>query len=414
MTETIKKTKIMEITFIGILSAGFLLTPQSALSQVEEEEIEEVIEELEEAVEEIGEELEPVFKELPGLLKVNKVHAIGLGEAREERSGVPKLGLYLDDMSFKEAYETHYPENYGVMIDDVIRGGNADRAGLRDGDIIMEFNGERVRYEDHLLRMRDSKKIGDTVSISFFRDERRMTTELTFYPSIEISEEREEVSVMKKRLSPGYGGGLFEPVIIEFDFEGINDFLDVNGFDKITEPYVVAFGGGGMGNVGKGWFIGGMGAGFEKRQQVPVKDSEGLITGQKLYKLTSAFGGVTLNKKYPLFTERMVLDLGIMMGGGGTELIVSQTDGDLTWSDNISGKNTYSIRFYKTYFAYRPSVGLLVRIKNWVGIHGSMGYLGTYAPDDKWTERPFNFTVGGASPVVPSGPSYTLGFWFGF
>lgn len=410
MTKIILRASVMEVVCIGFLVAGILLVPKPAFSQVEEEEkIEEAVEEFEEVVKEFEEQIERVEE------KLEEVEEVKVQEELLAHKERPKLGLYLEDMNFEEAYEMHYPENYGVMIEGVVRGGSSDRAGLREGDIIMEFDGDKVRYENHLIRMRDSKKIGDIVAIKFFRDEKVLATNVTFYPSEEISEEAaEELGIRKKKLSPGFGGGGFEPVIIDYDFGGINDFLKDNGFKEITGSYVVALGGGGMGNVGKGWFIGGMGAGFEKRQQVAVKDLEGDITGQKMYKLSSAFGGVTLNKKHPLFTERVVLDVGIMLGGGGTELVVSQTDGDLTWNDNITGKNTYSVKFNKSYFAYRPSVGLLVRIKNWVGIHGSVGYLGTYASDDEWTEKPFDFTVGGASPAVPSGLSYTIGFWFGY
>ena len=72
----------------------------------------------------------------------------------------PKLGVYLEDMDFEDAYEMHYPECYGVLISSVISGGNAHKAGLTDNDIIMEFDGEQIRYEDHLVNLRNTKKIG--------------------------------------------------------------------------------------------------------------------------------------------------------------------------------------------------------------------------------------------------------------
>lgn len=405
MTKSRCGLNITDVAFVAFLVTGLVLLPSRAMSQEEEApeeealEIEELVEEYEETIEKYDQKVKEFEKEV----------------RREVRREVrPRFGLYLDDMDFEDVYEAHYPENYGVLIDGVVRGGSADLAGLREGDIIMEFDGEKVRYEDHLLRMRNARSIGDTVEIKFFRDEKVMTTDIMFYPpSQEEADEFGEVpDEVGKRLSPGYGGGGFEPYFIDFDFKGINDFLTVNGFDPIPGGLVAAWGGGGMGNVGKGWFIGGAGGGFEKRQQISVEDDQGKAT--KAYKLESGFGGVTIQKKVPLFTDRFVLDVGILLGGGGTKLWVSQTDGNFTWNNTITGENSYSVQFEKGYFVYRPSIGLLVRIKNWVGVHGSVGYLGTYASDDKWTEKPFDFTVKGVSPAVPSGLSFTLGFWFGY
>lgn len=402
--------KVSYLTLSTVLAASLVMIPALGVSQEveEEEEMERELMEMEDELEEVEQDMEKAVEEMKVEAKVVLERT-----GRRGRGPKPMFGVYLDDLDFEDAYEMHYPENYGVLIDGVIRGGNADRAGLREGDIIMEFNGERVRYEDHLLRMRNARSIGDTVEIGFFRDGKVLSTQLVFYSPEDMDEETaREVGVEKRRLSPGHGGGGFEPVVIDYDFKGINDFLRVNEFDDISGP-VVAWGGGGAGNVGNGWFIGGMGAGFELRKQIAIKDTLTGESGWRSYKLENGFGGVTVAKKFPLFTERLVLDLSIMLGGGGTTLWVSQTDGDFRWDDPVEGKKSYAVRLEKGYFAYLPSVGLLVRIKDWLGVHGSVGYLGTYSADDKWTEKPFDFTVKGASPVVPSGPSFTLGIWFG-
>ncbi|MEE9167776.1 MAG: PDZ domain-containing protein [Candidatus Neomarinimicrobiota bacterium] len=412
MTKAKTGVRVTDIIFVTGLMTGLLLLPSEAFSQ-EEEEAEESLE-TEEVVGEYDQEIDLGVMKVPPMPLVVPM----LAQQRESRREVrPRFGLHIDDMDFQDAYEAHYPENYGVLIEGVVRGGSADLASLREGDIIMEFDGEKVRYEDHLLRMRNARSIGDTVEIKFFRDEKVMTTDVIFYSQkAKVDEFGEVPAEVGKRLSPGYGGGGFEPYFIDFDFKGINKFLKANKFDAIPGGLVVAWGGGGMGNVGKGWFIGGAGGGFEKRQQISVEDDQGQV-GWKAYKLETAFGGVTLQKKVPLFTDRFVLDVGVLLGGGGTTLSMSQTNGDVTWGENIAAKNSYSVRFEKGYFVYRPSVGLLVRIKNWVGVHGSVGYLGTYAGDDKWTEKPFDFTVEGVdsvSPAVPSGPTFSLGFWFGY
>jgi hypothetical protein len=48
-----------------------------------------------------------------------------------------------------------------------------------------------------------------------------------------------------------------------------------------------------------------------------------------------------------------------------------------------------------------------------MGIHGSVGYLGSYSFNDDWKDDYFHYTVGGDSPKVLDGLSYSLGVWFG-
>ena len=419
MIQNMKHLRLVDI-LIYFLTVGLILIPVNGLAQEEEtEDFEENMEKFEESMEQWGEEMDDWGEQVEQSVEEGKpippIPPILFSENQKDYKSSPRFGLYLDDLDFEDVYEMHYPENYGVLIDRVIRGGNGDRAGLRKGDIIMEFDGEKVLYEDHLLRMRNSKQIGDTVEIKFFRDEKIMTTDFTFYHPEEQSEEATEASDKKKRLSPGYGGGGFEPVYIDFDFYGINSYLHENGFGNAFDGNIIALGGGGMGNVGKGWFIGGMGAGVTKQEQIPVWDDDmNQIIGQKKYQLDFGFGGVTVTKKVALFTKRVILDMGIMLGGGSTTLEMSQTDGDFSWEDRIGDANNYSVKYEKAFFAYRPSVGLLVRIKNWFGIHGSVGYFGTYSSNDQWKEKSFDFNVGGNSPKNPSGLSYSLGVWFGY
>lgn len=422
MIQNMKHLRLIDMVTYS-LTVGLILIPVNGLAQEEEkDDLEDGLENIGERFEKWGEEMEEWGEQVEQSVKEGKpimpIPPILFSENQKGYKSSPRFGLYLDDLDFEDVYEMHYPENYGVLIDGVIRGRNGDRAGLREGDIIMEFDGEKVLYEDHLLRMRNSKHVGDTAEIKYFRDEKVMTTILTFYPPEELLGKDAEISDKKKKLSPGYGGGSFEPVYIDFDFAGINSYLQNNGFGKAFDGNLIVLGGGGMGNVGNGLFIGGMGAGFSKREQIPVRGDINQIIGQKRYQLDFAFGGVTVTKKFALFTKRLIFDMGVMLGGGGISLKVSQSDGDFSWEDKIGDANNYSVKYEKGFFAYHPSVGLLIRIKNWFGIHGSVGYFGTYAFDDKWTEKSFDFTVSGDSsgdsPAMPSGRSYSLGVWFGY
>ncbi|MDP6936783.1 MAG: PDZ domain-containing protein [Candidatus Marinimicrobia bacterium] len=325
-----------------------------------------------------------------------------------------KLGLYLEDIDFETAYEMHYPHCYGVKISGVISGSNAHKAGLTDDDIIMEFDGEQVRYEDHLISLRNTKQIGDMVEITFFRNEKINTTNLTFHPAKEKEDEDEDDFYIsksgkkKKKLSPGYGGGYPCVIKLDYDFSEINSLISQYGLSPLTSDNAVMYGGGGMGNIGKGWFMGGMGAGMLYTQSIPSIDTNYTKT---TLKVESGFAGVSLLKKIPILTERVVLDIGTTLGGGETIVEVANTDGTYSW-DSI-GTNSYA-KYSKSYFTFYPEVGVLVRIKNWVGIRAGAGQLLTYSADNSWTDSTFGMNIAGDSPSPLNGQALSLAIWFGF
>ncbi len=334
----------------------------------------------------------------------------------------PKLGLYIEDLDFEKAYQMHYPNCYGVLVTGVVSGGNADRAGLVKDDIIMEFAGQKVRYESHLLNLRDSQKTGDTVQVTFFRNEDILTTELTFTEIEGKDSHYYEDEVIKfgkgHKLTPGYGGGFVEATRIDYNFDIINNLIAGYGFGPVSDAIFI--GGGGMGNIGNGWFIGGKGAGFKYNRNISYLTAipnipDSTLNVKRTLNIESGFGGVTVVKKVALFSNRVVLDMGTLIGGGSTFIEIAQTDGDYSWegTDLNNGINWYA-KYEKSYLVINPSVGLLVRINNWLGVHGSYGYLYTWSIDDQWREQPFDFDVSGGSPDAPSGASASVGVWFGF
>lgn len=396
-----------------VLMTALLLVPTIGLAQ-DTTDVQTQLKEVQEQLESAKGDLSLTQEQMQETVDRVTTELIQVQEKKKYRV---KLGLYIDNLDFEEAYKRHYPENYGVLITGLVRGGNAERAGLLKDDIIMKFDGEKVLYENQLLNLRDSKMVGDSVDITFFRNEKIKHTTLVFAPEkLEVTREGKPIFKQKK-LSPGYGGGGPEVVIIDYNFAGINKFLQLNGFNTLKSGSAVIIGGGGMGNIGNGFFIGGMGGGMESSQQIQVKDNDGNLLGYRKYKLGWGFGGVTLTKKYPVFSNRFIMDVGLLLGGGSMSLQVKQTDGNLSWNNEINSASTYSSTYNKDFFVYQPSIGLLVRIKNWFGVHASVGYFGTYASNTDWSDDMFGFTVtpasGQSSPALPNNLSYSIGFWFG-
>lgn len=400
---------ITKITMTIILSL-LVAMPVVVFSQ---DNLEEKAEEFGERMDQWGEKMDAWGENLEQSIEngdpIPPIPPLPFGKDFDEYTNIsPKLGAYIEDMDFEDAYEKHYPYCYGVYVSSVTNGGNSDLAGINGGDIIMEFDGEKVRFEDHLLQLRNSKNIGDTVTIKVFRNEKEIEMQLTF--AAPKPKEVIHFSGMKKEKKPhpGFGGGGPEVILLEADFGGIHELLIANGFEEgLTDKYMPLFGGYGMGNVGNGWFIGGGRYGYEKIQKISVDG------GTRRYEYHVGFGGVTINKKVALMKD-VIVDLGLLVGGGEASLELRQTDGEYSWNvDFDDDPNYYSLKYRKAFMAYRPSVGVLVRVLSWMGIHGSVGYLGSYTFHDEWEDDYFEFDVSGKSPKVLDGLSYSLGVWFG-
>ena len=70
------------------------------------------------------------------------------------------------------------PDKNGVIVTQVLRGGNADKAGLKAEDIIIAVNGEKVKSEQDLIfAVNDSKK-GDKLILTILRNGSKKDIEL--------------------------------------------------------------------------------------------------------------------------------------------------------------------------------------------------------------------------------------------
>ncbi len=58
----------------------------------------------------------------------------------------------------------------GVIINQVIQGSPAERAGLEPGDVVIEVNGERVITQEVLIDIVNSSRVGDVLELKVLRD----------------------------------------------------------------------------------------------------------------------------------------------------------------------------------------------------------------------------------------------------
>ncbi len=397
-----------KILFVMLILAMF-----GSVSLIAQEEFQEEIQiEIDEAMEEVEQALE----EIPGNKKITM-------KFNNLKSDTPKMGVFLSDIDFEEAYEMHYPYCYGVLISGVQSSGASQKAGIIKGDIVMEFDGKKAKFEDHLRKLIQSKNIGDGVNVKIFRSEEIFETTLILQGTKD--KEADEIFTKdgkkKKKLSVGFGGGSWIPVwfVDDNEFADINHVLDAYGFNGLDEKGILMHGGGGHGNVGKGWFLGGMGAGYtiDKKKGHDIDgDDINDVTRRMLY--TNGYGGVTLDKRIAL-TKNLVTSLGFMLGWGGHNLQISQTDGSYDWlelNEDMDSSANNAIEIEKNYIMFQPKATVMYRIIDWLSIRAEGGYMLSHSYTGGWdaVSCEDNFEIDNSPETPYQGYTISIGPWFGF
>jgi len=427
-----KKMKIFTLALMIIL--GMSLFAQDAeiekdISVDEQEEYQDAQQEVQEAMEDVQEEIQEAMEDAQEALNEANIN-ITLPNTPTETNR-PKMGVFLENLDFQSAYEMHYDYNYGVLLSGVVRGGNAYKAGLMKGDIIMAFDGTKVRHEEHLTRLIRKQAVGNTVTIKYFRDEQTYETTLTFAaPKEEKTAEGmiTEKFKTRKRISVGYGGGSWIPVWYNPDVEELNVALANLGFadEVIPEDGILLQGGGGKGNVGHGWFIGGMGVGYKNNKTTKVDWTldDGTIIPDVSRKLTYGmnYWGVTLDKRYAI-SKKFVTSLGFALGGGKEWLKVKQNadNGNIPnfdFNDPQFGTNydyTSTLKMKQTFVIFQPKAMVMYHFLDWLGLRLEAGYVASYAPYGlKVTQNGEKVDFVNEPDIDMNGFTVSIGPWFGF
>lgn len=79
------------------------------------------------------------------------------------------LGVYVTDLTAEKARELKTPGEYGVLVMDVAEGSPAAQAGIKENDVIIEFNGMRVEGEVQFGRLVRETPPGRTVPVVIVR-----------------------------------------------------------------------------------------------------------------------------------------------------------------------------------------------------------------------------------------------------
>lgn len=85
-----------------------------------------------------------------------------------------QLGVSVRDLSPDQAKSQN-----GAVVEDVRAGSAASKSGIKKGDVITEFDGERVRGVRHLTRLVTETPDGKTVSAAVMREGKRVVLSVT-------------------------------------------------------------------------------------------------------------------------------------------------------------------------------------------------------------------------------------------
>lgn len=89
--------------------------------------------------------------------------------------GGSRLGVSVRDVEAGDVKERTLESETGVMLSDVEDGSPAASAGLKAGDVVLEYDGERVRSARQLTRLVRETPAGRRVAVVVWRDGSRMT-----------------------------------------------------------------------------------------------------------------------------------------------------------------------------------------------------------------------------------------------
>lgn len=85
------------------------------------------------------------------------------------------LGAAIQDLTKELAKSFGYDGREGVLVSDVSKGGPAEKAGLKSGDIIIHFNGRAMNHARQLRNTVAETHPDSMIDVEIFRDGKRLT-----------------------------------------------------------------------------------------------------------------------------------------------------------------------------------------------------------------------------------------------
>jgi Do/DeqQ family serine protease len=118
------------------------------------------------------------------------------------------LGIQLEELDPDLQRLVGLPEGSGAVVVDVVRGGAADKAGLRRYDVITAVGGRRIKDGDHLVRTIAASAPGTRVPLTVYRDGRQVIVETGLDERVDEAPTDEEPPAAQDTRPAGGGDAL--------------------------------------------------------------------------------------------------------------------------------------------------------------------------------------------------------------
>src|SRR5258706_116164 len=120
---------------------------------------------------------------MPEVMEMPDMPSIDLGgEMGVLPGGRPRLGIDAEDIGGQLGSFFGAPDGEGILVRSVNSGSAAEKAGLKAGDVITSFNGERVRSLGDLRQKLASQNDAKTAKIGVLRNKSELTLSVELPP----------------------------------------------------------------------------------------------------------------------------------------------------------------------------------------------------------------------------------------
>ncbi len=116
---------------------------------------------------------------------------VATGMARKDADKHSWLGVYTQSVDYDIAEAFDLDVRYGAVVNLVVDDSPADKAGLREDDVIIAFNNEKVTDSDDLVDLLIETKPGDNVTLTVIRDGKEQNV------AVEVGETPEQEYVVR-------------------------------------------------------------------------------------------------------------------------------------------------------------------------------------------------------------------------
>jgi serine protease Do len=112
-------------------------------------------------------------------IPVNLAKAIALDLIEDGKVDRGYIGISLRPVDEVVAKSVKLDKVAGALVDDIIKGSPAEKAGIESGDIILELDGKAVNSSNDLQSMVAQRRAGDAVKLKIWRDGKAIVKTVT-------------------------------------------------------------------------------------------------------------------------------------------------------------------------------------------------------------------------------------------